>query len=69
MVPGRPVFHINVLPAALTFMMIGYGFKYLIDKDLHLYDKIKGNYAIACVMIFLELPVLLWEHIFLQIFL
>lgn len=51
MVPGRPVFHINVLPAALTFMMIGYGFKYLIDKDLHLYDKIKGNYAIACVLI------------------
>lgn len=24
-VPGRPIFHINVLPAALVYMIIGYG--------------------------------------------
>ena len=36
--PGRPAFHINVLPAALSFMLIGYFSKHLIQK--------KRNYII-----------------------
>ena len=28
--PVRPIFHINVLPAALVFMRLGYGFRYML---------------------------------------
>ena len=34
LLPGRPMFHINVLPAALVFMFLGYGTKYLIESDI-----------------------------------
>lgn len=30
--PGRPIFHINVLPAALSFMFIGYFINYAVNK-------------------------------------
>ena len=30
--PGRPAFHINVFPAALSFMLMGYGFHALLAK-------------------------------------
>lgn len=32
-IPGRPVFHINVLPAALVYMLFGYGVNKLIDLE------------------------------------
>ena len=30
--PVRPVFHINILPAALVFMLAGYGFRFLLQR-------------------------------------
>lgn len=38
-VPGRPIFHINVLPAALVYMLFGYGLHELlnvINKKIHI---------------------------------
>lgn len=46
LLPGRPVFHINVLPAALTFMYLGYGFKYLIENT-KIMDDFESKLSIA----------------------
>lgn len=50
LLPGRPVFHINILPAALVFMLIGYGFKHLLNtKDAA--KKFFGNAIFGIVLI------------------
>ena len=42
LIPGRPALHINILPASLAFMCIGYLFnKYFKEKQIHS--------AVACV--------------------
>jgi len=50
LLPGRPVFHINVLPAALAFMLMGYAFRYKLE-NCDVFKKIKNNTAIGILLI------------------
>lgn len=44
-IPGRPIFHIDVLPSALIYMLFGYYFKHLLDnKKL---EEVKSNIPIG----------------------
>lgn len=47
-VPGRPVFHINVLPAALVYMLLGYGIHMLIDVKS---NKIHISHGILLIFV------------------
>lgn len=49
--PGRPIFHINVLPAALTFMLIGYEFKRLLTSKEKVFTK--TNNFLGITLLFL----------------
>lgn len=46
-VPGRPVFHINVLPAAIVYMLLGYGLNRLFDST-----KRKLHVSFGIILIF-----------------
>lgn len=49
LLPGRPVFHINVLPAALSFMLLGYFVSYLVStKNVKI---LKSNLAVGGLML------------------
>ena len=48
--PGRPAFHINILPAALVFMLMGYGTRSLLENKPAL-DKWKGNFLLGLVLV------------------
>lgn len=47
-IPGRPAFHINVLPAALVYMLFGYGFHRLLNK---INKKIHISFGIVLLFI------------------
>jgi fucose 4-O-acetylase-like acetyltransferase len=53
LVTGRPAFHINVLPAAIAFMMIGHMFCVLQNKEMfkHEYSKLVKE-IVAVLLIF-----------------
>lgn len=42
LLPGRPVFHINILPAAIAFMFFGYFFRHL-EKSEEIPSKLWNN--------------------------
>lgn len=48
--PGRPVFHINILPAALVFMLMGYGTKALLESKPSL-EKWSGSFLAGLVFV------------------
>lgn len=48
--PGRPVFHINILPAALVFMLMGYGTRALLQSKPSL-ERWKGNFPAGAVLV------------------
>lgn len=48
--PGRPIFHINVLPAAIVFLTIGYAFAYCL-KEIKITEKITNNKCIGTIFI------------------
>lgn len=48
LLPGRPVFHINVLPAALTFMLMGYFLHWFIDKNA---EHLNANICFAALLL------------------
>lgn len=48
LLPGRPVFHINVLPAALAFMLMGYFLHWFINKTRGLF---KCNVCFATLLL------------------
>ena len=48
LLPGRPVFHINVLPAALVFMLMGYFFHSLLCTKL---QKIKDSLPMGLLLL------------------
>ena len=50
LLPGRPVFHINVLPAAVVFMLLGYLFSYLLDT-YEIICQAKKNMAIGGLLV------------------
>lgn len=52
MFPGRPVFHINVLPSALVFMLTGYFFHALLEHN-DILQSLKSNLPIGCVLLIL----------------
>lgn len=50
LLPGRPIFHINVLPAAIVFLTIGYAFAYCL-KEIKIIEKITNNKCIGTIFI------------------
>ncbi len=50
--PGRPIFHINVLPASIAFMLIGYFINYVLEEKVWL-NKIKDNGLIGGFLLIL----------------
>lgn len=48
-IPGRPIFHINILPAALFFMLFGYFIKYIIDNKI--FSEFKSNIPVGCLFL------------------
>ena len=66
MLPGRPIFHINVLPAAVVFMMFGYCFHYIIDIENSKKISIKscsGTVGILLLMIGWQISTLHYGNI------
>lgn len=50
LLPGRPAFHINILPAALVFMLLGYGTKYLLTHVEKL-NRYKSSFLLGLVFV------------------
>lgn len=49
-IPGRPIFHINVLPPALIFMLMGYHMNYLFQKN-KFFSQINKNTLIGILLL------------------
>lgn len=48
-IPGRPVFHIDVLPTAIIYMLLGYYFKHLIDNKK--IEEVKNNIPVGTLIL------------------
>lgn len=50
LLPGRPIFHINVLPMALSFLLVGYAFQWMLKK-IKMLDELTNRYAVGGTLI------------------
>lgn len=61
LLPGRPVFHINILPAAISFMFIGYYLSHVISKKGWMV-KVRDNNFIGVFLMILGWRLSILNH-------